>query len=71
MQEVAQLEALLLEAARRLEANGRILAAAGLRDAVRAATKAPTAASRRRRLTDAHRAAATTYAMAAQALGAA
>ncbi|HEX6850403.1 MAG TPA: hypothetical protein VF139_03285 [Candidatus Polarisedimenticolaceae bacterium] len=55
MQEVTQLETLLLEAAHRLEANGRRIAASGLREAVRAATSAPTAASRRRRLDAARR----------------
>ena len=57
MQEVIQLEALLLEAARRLEADGRRIAAETLREAVQVATAAPTAAARRRRLSYAHRAA--------------
>lgn len=55
MQDVIRMEALLLEVARRLEANGRRIAADTLREAVQAATSAPTAAARRRRLSEAER----------------
>ena len=55
MQDPARIEAMLLEAARRLESDGRRIAAATLREAVQAATAAPTAAARRRRLSEAER----------------
>ena len=56
MQDPAGIEAMLIEAARRLESDGRRIAAETLRQAVRSATAAPTAAARRRRLTQAQRA---------------
>ena len=55
MQDSARSEAMLLDAARRLESDGRRIAAATVREAVRAATTAPTAAARRRRLGEAER----------------
>lgn len=55
MQDPARIEWMLLETARRLETDGRPIAAATVREAVWAATAAPTAAARRRRLNEAQR----------------
>jgi hypothetical protein len=55
MQDPTRIEAMLLEAALRLESDGRRIAAETLREAVQVAAAAPTAAARRRRLTEAQR----------------